>query len=116
MALEWPFETLVLLKPLALSDFLSTQQQDILRGSSHLDDGVDALEEETEVFFKQDKVTEDFAYMFLIICQYEYGLVCAKKIEYVGFNGSPDDSHGMYAFIYVNNVDIHIWKVVQHSV
>ena len=47
------------------------------------------------MFFKQDKVTtEDSAYIFLII-QYEYGLVCAKKIAYVGFNGSPDDSQGM---------------------
>ena len=47
------------------------------------------------MFFKQDKVTtEDSAYIFLII-QYEYGLVCAKKIEYVEFNGSPDDSQGM---------------------
>ena len=50
MALEWPFETLVLLKPLALSDFLSTQQQDVFGGSSHLDVGVDSLEKESEVF------------------------------------------------------------------
>ena len=46
MALEWPFETLVLLKPLALP----AQQQDVFRGSSHLDDGVDTLEKETDVF------------------------------------------------------------------
>ena len=50
MVLEWPFETLVLLKPLALSDFLSTQQQDVFGGSSHLDVGVDSLEKESEVF------------------------------------------------------------------
>ena len=50
MASEWPFETLVLLKPPGLSDFLSTQQQDFFGGSSHLEDGVDAPERESEVF------------------------------------------------------------------
>ena len=27
--------------------------------------------------------------------------------EYTGFDGSPDDSHGIYAFIYVRNVRCH---------
>ena len=27
--------------------------------------------------------------------------------EYIGFDGSPDDEHGIYAFIYVRNVRCH---------
>ena len=35
------------------------------------------------------------------------GLVCARKIEDIGFAGSPDDSHGICAFIYVRNAICH---------
>ena len=31
-------------------------------------------------------------------------LVCARKIKYIRFHGSPDDSHALYAFIYVRYV------------
>ena len=53
-------------------------------------------------------------------------LVRAEKMvlsEYVGFDGSRDDQHGIYAFIYVRNVRCHAnkptneqWKVEQYSV
>ena len=43
---------------------------------------------------------------------------------YIGFDGSSDDLHGIYAFIYARNVRCHAcdghtdeqWKVVQYSV
>ena len=41
------------------------------------------------------------------------GLVFARKIarmilnQNIGFDGSPDDKHGIYAFIYVRNVRCH---------
>ena len=90
---------------------------------------------------KQSKVnTTDSAFIFLIISQNHWSGWSGRRIwsglckkdsqddfdsECIGFDGSPDDQHGIYAFIYVRNVRCHArdthtrtdgqWKVEQYS-